>query len=109
MDYSTSGLLHIAPSKIIKFTESLCPACVSEGKYQSMMVGSIIYGEEGKVWLGKFCPEHGWMREELLHKEYDLLARGFDLITTSPQLARICVSSFECGPMANFTHTLKSP
>ena len=40
------------------------------------------------------------MREKLLHREYDLLAGGFDLVTTAPQLARICVSSSENGPMA---------
>jgi len=40
------------------------------------------------------------MREELLQKEYEFLEKGYEIITTAPQLARVCFSGSECGPMA---------
>lgn len=49
--------------KVLGFTESLCPECVEEGLYDEMLVDSVIYGKEGKVWQTKECSRHGLMTE----------------------------------------------
>lgn len=39
------------------------------------------------------------MREELMRKEYEELDRGFTVVTTAPQFARICLAAGPEGPL----------
>ena len=39
-----------------KFTQSLCPDCTS-------LVEARLFEEDGKVWMEKTCPEHGYFRD----------------------------------------------
>jgi hypothetical protein len=50
-------------AEILGATKSLCPGCVDAGKYDRIIVDSIIYGKEGMVWQTKYCEEHGFTTE----------------------------------------------
>ncbi|MFQ5870573.1 MAG: radical SAM protein [Candidatus Geothermarchaeales archaeon] len=39
------------------------------------------------------------MREQLMHKEYEELDKGFTVVTTAPQFARVCLTTGEEGPL----------
>jgi len=45
--------------EVLGVTRSLCPECVEEGLYDEMLVDSVIYGKDGKVWQTKECKQHG--------------------------------------------------
>jgi len=49
--------------KALKFHQSLCPGCCQEGKFDKMMLDSVTYTKDGKVWIMKECPEHGKFKE----------------------------------------------
>nr|WP_297027717.1 radical SAM protein [Thermoplasma sp.] len=44
---------------VLRVTESLCPGCVDEEKFDQMRIPAIVYEEAGEVKLIKECPEHG--------------------------------------------------
>ncbi|BAB60102.1 molybdenum cofactor biosynthesis protein [Thermoplasma volcanium GSS1] len=49
---------------VIRVTESLCPGCVDEEKFDQMRIPAIVYEEGGDVKLIKECPEHGITTEK---------------------------------------------
>jgi uncharacterized radical SAM superfamily Fe-S cluster-containing enzyme len=49
---------------ILRVTESLCPLCADEEKFDQMRIPAIVYENAGEVKLIKECPEHGITREK---------------------------------------------
>ncbi len=49
---------------LVRVSESLCPLCADEEKFDQMRIPSIIYENAGEVKLIKECPEHGITREK---------------------------------------------
>ncbi len=56
---------------ILRVTESLCPLCVDEEKFDQMRIPAIVYENAGEVKLIKECPEHGVTREKYW-EDYDM-------------------------------------
>ncbi len=83
--------------RIIRFTESLCPTCVSEGKYESMRVEAMVYEELGKVWLAKRCEEHGDTRE-MYWEDYEMYKRASEYADPGIKLSNpgITASKIRC-------------
>ncbi len=50
-------------ARILRYTSSLCPDCVSEKRFSSMIVDAVVYEKDNKVWIAKRCPTHGLTRE----------------------------------------------
>ncbi|MFH0836593.1 MAG: radical SAM protein [Candidatus Aenigmatarchaeota archaeon] len=58
------GLKQREPNaKLLKFHKSLCPGCVSEEKFDQMLIDSVVYVVDNKVWIFKICKEHGVFKE----------------------------------------------
>ena len=56
---------------IMRVTESLCPLCADEEKFDQMRIPAIVYENSGEVKLIKECPEHGITREKYW-EDYDM-------------------------------------
>jgi len=50
-------------AKILKFHQSLCPGCVDDDKFATMLIDSVTYTKDNKVWIKKECKEHGIFKE----------------------------------------------
>lgn len=61
--------------KVLHKTESLCPMCVEEKKWNKMKIPATIYEENGKVWIKKKCSEHGETKG-LYWGDYELYKRA---------------------------------
>ena len=49
--------------RILRRTSSLCPECVSEKNFSAMVVDAVVYEKDGRVWIAKYCSNHGVTRE----------------------------------------------
>ncbi len=49
---------------VIRVTESLCPLCADEEKFDQMRIPAIVYENSGEVRLIKECAEHGVTKEK---------------------------------------------
>ncbi len=56
---------------VLRVTESLCPLCADEEKFDQMRIPAIVYENAGEVKLIKECPEHGITREKYW-EDYDM-------------------------------------
>lgn len=79
-------------AEILGKTKSLCPECVSQGKYHQFIIDAIIYGKDGKVWQTKHCHEHGYVTEvywedlELFKKASKFLDKGIKILNPNVTL-----------------------
>lgn len=48
---------------VVTETESLCPDCVAEGRFEEMVVPMVVYEMDGEIRLAKECDEHGVVRD----------------------------------------------
>ncbi len=78
--------------RVIKSTESLCPVCVSEEKYGEMRVRAVIYEESGKVWIAKYCREHG-VTKEIYWEDYELYRRASEYADPGIKLLNPSIST----------------
>jgi uncharacterized radical SAM superfamily Fe-S cluster-containing enzyme len=56
---------------VLRVTESLCPLCADEEKFDQMRTPAIVYEEGGEVDMIKECPEHGITKEKYW-EDYDM-------------------------------------
>ncbi len=56
---------------VLRVTESLCPLCADEEKWDQMRIAAIVYENAGEVRLIKECPEHGITKEKYW-EDYDM-------------------------------------
>jgi uncharacterized radical SAM superfamily Fe-S cluster-containing enzyme len=56
---------------VIRVTKSLCPDCVHDEKFGTMVINAIIFAEEGEVKLIKRCDIHGIV-EDKYWEDYDM-------------------------------------
>ncbi len=56
---------------VLRVTESLCPLCADEEKWDQMRIAAIVYENAGEVKLIKECPEHGITKEKYW-EDYDM-------------------------------------
>ncbi len=56
---------------ILRVTESLCPLCADEEKFDQMRIPAIVYENAGEVKLIKECSEHGITKEKYW-EDYDM-------------------------------------
>lgn len=68
-DYLPSG------ANVLKFSQSLCPSCVLEGKFDRMKIDTVIYEMQGKVWQTKKCELHG-ATTEIYWEDYEMYSRA---------------------------------
>ncbi len=61
---SAMGHLITPDMMIIRVTESLCPICVDDEKFDQMRIPAIVYENGGEVKLIKECAEHGVTKEK---------------------------------------------
>ena len=61
--------------KVLKFTQSLCPGCVDEEKFDKMKIDSVCYVKTNKVWQIKDCEEHG-LTKSLYWGDYDMYKKA---------------------------------
>lgn len=90
--------------EILGMTRSLCPGCVDEGRYDRIVVDSVIYGKDGKVWQTKRCEEHGFTTEiywedlELFKKASKYSDTGVKIINPNINLSSAKISCpVHCG------------
>lgn len=50
-------------SGILKFSRSLCPGCVEEENWKNILIDSVLYVKDNKVWMTKKCETHGQFTE----------------------------------------------
>jgi uncharacterized radical SAM superfamily Fe-S cluster-containing enzyme len=50
-------------ASIIRITESICPVCVEEKKFEEMKIPAIVFEEDDKVWIAKRCKKHGKLKD----------------------------------------------
>ena len=50
-------------ANIIRITESICPVCVEEKKFEEMKIPAIVFEEDYKVWISKNCKKHGKFKD----------------------------------------------
>ena len=55
----TMGNIINSDMMIMRVTESLCPICVDDEKFDQMRIPAIVYEQGGEVRLIKECAEHG--------------------------------------------------
>ena len=56
---------------VLRVTESLCPLCADEEKFDQMRIPAIVYEQGGEVDLIKECTEHGITKEKYW-EDYDM-------------------------------------
>ena len=61
---STMGHLITPDMMVIRVTESLCPICVDDEKFDQMRIPAVVYENAGEVKLIKECSEHGVTKEK---------------------------------------------
>ena len=61
---SAVGHLITPDMMVLRVTESLCPICVDDEKFDQMRIPAIVYENAGEVKLIKECHEHGITREK---------------------------------------------
>lgn len=82
----------------IKQTRSLCPVCLK-------VIDATIYEENGKVYIGKECPEHGGVKEVYWSdyeqykraQKYSAIGRGIEVPQTKAEHGH----PFDCGLCPN--------
>jgi len=82
----------------IKDTKSLCPEC-------KRVVDAVVYAEDGKVWIEKKCPEHGYFKD-VYWSDYELYKRvlKFDFIGSkleNPRTETVKGCPYDCGLCPN--------
>ncbi|MBI4896655.1 MAG: radical SAM protein [Candidatus Aenigmarchaeota archaeon] len=88
--------------KLLKFHQSLCPSCVEEEHFDQMMIPSLLFVKNNKVWMIKHCAKHGITRE-IYWADFDLYkhAERFQdhgLTITTPQITKKTIDCpFDCG------------
>ncbi len=84
MDNSVYHLSSHDDSKILKFTKSICPECLSTGEVN--IVDAVVYEKKNKIFIKKHCNLHGSFREvywgdaELYHRAERFADRGLKLL-----------------------------
>jgi len=68
---NTMGHLITDDMLVLRVTESLCPLCADEEKFDQMRIPAIVYEYGGEVDLIKECPEHGITKEKYW-EDYDM-------------------------------------
>ncbi|MFB6124843.1 MAG: radical SAM protein, partial [Halanaeroarchaeum sp.] len=60
-----SAVVRLAPddATVVSVTQSLCPDCVAEDRFESMIVPMVVYEYEGEIRLAKECSDHGVVRD----------------------------------------------
>ena len=61
--------------QVLKFTQSLCPGCVDEEKFDKMKIDSVVFVKSDKVWQLKECAEHG-VTKELYWDDYQMYKKA---------------------------------
>ncbi len=61
--------------QVLKFTQSLCPGCVDEEKFENMKINSVVYVKSNKVWQMKECQEHS-ITKELYWDDYEMYKKA---------------------------------
>jgi len=84
--------------KLIKETQSLCPECLT-------VIDARVYEEEGKVYIDKTCPEHGyfndlyWGSYEKYQQAMKYYIEGRKLENPRTQIVKDC--PYDCGICPN--------
>jgi len=68
---SAMGHLVNQDMMVLRVTESLCPLCADEEKFDQMRIPAIVYEQGGEVRLIKECQEHGVTKEKYW-EDYDM-------------------------------------
>ena len=73
VDEFLKGMGHLITDDmlVLRVTESLCPLCADEEKFDQMRIPAIVYEEGGEVDLIKECAEHGITKEKYW-EDYDM-------------------------------------
>ena len=61
--------------KILRFTQSLCPGCVEEEKWDKMKIDSLVFVQFDRVWQLKQCAEHGVVKS-LYYADYGIYKKA---------------------------------
>ena len=61
--------------KILRFTQSLCPGCAEEEKWDSLKLNAVVYVKNNKVWLIKQCATHG-VTKALYWADYEMYKKA---------------------------------
>ncbi len=61
--------------QVLKFTQSLCPGCVDEEKFDKMKIDSVVFVKSSKVWQVKECAEHG-VTKEIYWDDYEMYKKA---------------------------------
>lgn len=62
-------------AKLLKFHYSLCPDCVSEGRFSKMKIPALTYKKGNEVWMVKVCNRHGIVKE-VYWEDFDLYKKA---------------------------------
>lgn len=72
-----AALAAIVPkdARMLKFHQSLCPGCVEEKKWNNIKIDAVTYARNKKVWIAKYCKEHGFTKE-LYWGDYEMFKKA---------------------------------
>lgn len=61
--------------KVLRETESICPECVEDKRFNKMKIKATVFERDGKVWIKKRCSKHGKF-EDLYWGDYEMYKRA---------------------------------
>lgn len=70
-------VLQLVPEgcELIKITESLCPGCIEEKKWNEMKKHAVVYKEGNSVIIAKVCKKHGTTKD-VYWNDYEMFKRA---------------------------------